>query len=61
MRKSLINERKDGCIGIVTSPIAEAELVSVENGKKFVAENLTWDKIVKRFEADYRICVMTLE
>lgn len=31
MKKSLINERKDGCIGIVTFPISEAGLVPVEN------------------------------
>ena len=31
MRKSLINERKDGCIGIVTFPVSEAGFVPVEN------------------------------
>jgi glycosyltransferase involved in cell wall biosynthesis len=31
MRKSLTNERKDKCIGVVTFPVTEAGLVPVEN------------------------------
>ena len=60
MRKSLVNERKNGGIGIVTFPIAEAGLVPVENGKKFVAENLTWYRIAERIEDVYEDCIRDL-
>ena len=60
MKKSLINERRKECICIVTFPIAKTELVPVENGKKFVAENSTWDRVVEGIEGVYEDCIRDL-